>query len=339
MKPLRAASLALLLLPAACGAPEKTTVLVYSAHGKDLLGEVEGLFEKEHPGADLVWLDLGADQCFDRVRGEAANPQADLWWGGPEYRYTQAAEAGWLEPYQPTWADKVPAASHDAQWRWAGCFSMPQVIAFHADLVKDPPKDWADLADPKWKGRVILRDPAQSGGMKAVLGAMCARDAAETGEANAGLAWFRAVAANRHSIAPNPARLFDAFRRDDTGLVTIWNLTDVLFQSRAADPRVPFAWTNPSSGAPTFTDGIALVARGSRKPNPAAAAFYEFATSPAITAIFAERHYRLPVRTDVPQPSWAAGLELRPMPVDWSVVGRNVDAWQRAWEDALQAPK
>ena len=94
----------------------------------------------------------------------------------------------------------------------------------------------------------------------------------------------------------------------------------------------------PTSGAPTFTDGIALVARGARSPNPSANAFYEFATSPEITAMFAERHFRLPVRRDVPQPTWAKDLALKAMPVDWKVVGRAVDTWQRDWEDALQAP-
>ncbi len=52
-----------------------------------------------------------------------------------------------------------------------------------------------------------------------------------------------------------------------------------------------------------------------------------------------EDHYRLPVRTDVPMPSWAKDITLKAMPVDWALVGRNVDAWQRDWEDALQAPR
>lgn len=317
------------------GAPERVRVLVYSAHGKDLLQEVETGFEAKRPDVDVVWQDMGADQCFDRLRGERENPQADVWWGGPAFRFAQAAEAGLLAPHEPTWAAAAPRGTHDGSWRWAGQFSMPQVIAFHRDLVTDPPKDWDDLASPAWKGRVVLRDPSASGGMKAAFGAMFARGFAKDGTDAAGVAWVRGLAANRHSIAPNPAKLFDTVRRDTTGVVTIWNLTDVLYQSEVAEPRVPFGWICPASGAPMFPDGIALVARGARGPNPAAAEFYEFATGGAVSRSLAEKHRRFLVRTDLAKPSWAAAIELVPMEVDWDLVAKHLDRWQKLWEDEL----
>lgn len=309
-------------------------MLVYSAHGRDLLAQVESGFEREHPDVDVVWQDMGADQCFDRIRGERANPQCDVWWGGPAFRYSQAATQGLLEAHVPTWSAAAPDGTHDREWRWAGHFTMPQVIAYRRELVAEPPRDWDDLASPAWKGRVVLRDPSQSGGMKAAFGAMFARGFAKDGDAP-GLAWVRGLAANRHSIAPNPAKLFDTFRRDTTGVVTIWNLTDVLYQSEVAEPRVPFAWVAPASGAPMFPDGIALVARGGRAPNPAAAAFYEHVTSAPVSLALAEEHRRFLVRTDVAKPSWAARIDVAPMPVDWDLVAANLDRWQKLWEDAL----
>jgi iron(III) transport system substrate-binding protein len=278
---------------------------------------------------------MGADQCFDRLRGEKANPQADVWWGGPAFRFAQAAGEGLLLPHEPSWAAAAPQGTHDRAWRWAGQFSMPQVIAFHKDLVKDPPKDWDDLAAPAWKGRVVLRDPSASGGMKAAFGAIFARGFAKDGTDAAGVAWVRGLAANRHSIAPNPAKLFDTVRRDTTGVVTIWNLTDVLYQSEVAEPRVPFGWICPASGAPMFPDGIALVARGERGPNPAAADFYEFATGGPVSTQLAEKHRRFLVRTDLARPSWAAGIQVTPMDVDWDLVAAHIDRWQKLWEDEL----
>jgi len=327
-----------LLLLAACGgggAAAPTRVLVYSAHGKDLLEEVEKAFEAKRPDVDVVWQDMGADQCYDRLRGERENPQADVWWGGPAFRFSQAAAQGLLAAHEPTWSAAAPKGTHDREWRWAGQFSMPQVIAFHRDLVRDPPKDWDDLASPAWKGRVVLRDPSASGGMKAAFGAIFARGFAKDGTDDAGVAWVHGLAANRHSIAPNPAKLFDTVRRDTTGVVTIWNLTDVLYQSEVAEPRVPFGWVCPASGAPMFPDGIALVARGGRAPNPAAADFYEFATGAETSSALAEKHRRFLVRTDLPKPSWAARIELTPMDVDWDVVAANLDRWQKLWEDEL----
>lgn len=332
-----AAALAATLALTSCDAapPAKTRVLVYSAHGKDLLEEVEKAFEATRADVDVVWQDMGADACFDRLRGERESPQADVWWGGPAFRFAQAAQAGLLESHRPAWAGVAPDGTHDRAWRWAGQFVMPQVIAFHRDLVKDPPKDWSDLASPAWKGRVVLRDPSQSGGMKAAFGAVFARGFAKDGTSAEGVAWVRGLAANKHSIAPNPAKLFDTIRRDGTGVVTIWNLTDVLYQSEVADPPVPFGWICPASGAPMFPDAIALVARGSRAANPAAADFYEFATGADVSRGLAEKHRRFLVRTDVPKPSWAARIELQPMAVDWDVVAAHLDEWQKLWEDEL----
>ena len=58
------------------------SLTIYSPHGKDILEEFEKGFEEKNPGVDVVWLELGAQACLDRIRAERANPQADLWWGG-----------------------------------------------------------------------------------------------------------------------------------------------------------------------------------------------------------------------------------------------------------------
>src|SRR5688572_7282856 len=68
----------LLLLAAGCsdGAGSKTTLIVYSPHGKELLGEFEKRFEAQNPNIDVRWLDMGSQNALDRVRSEKANPQA-----------------------------------------------------------------------------------------------------------------------------------------------------------------------------------------------------------------------------------------------------------------------
>lgn len=326
-------SAALCLALTTCGGgAERTEIVVYSAHGQDLLAEMEQGFEALHPDVDVVWQDMGADAAYDRVRAERENPRADVWWGGLAYRYAQAAEAGLLHPHRPSWHEHVPEHAHDPEWRWVGQFLMPQVIAFNEDRVTEPPADWSDLATPAWKGRVVLRDPGPSGGMKAIFGALFERGE-RTGEDPR--AWLEGVAANLHSIAPNPAKMYDTVRRDDAGLVTVWNLTDVLYQSQEADPRVPFGWVAPTSGVPLPPDCIALVARPDGTVQPEAIAFYEYVTGTETAGVLAEKHKRFLVRDDVPRPAWAEGLDLPPMDVDWNTVGARLDEWIRVWEDVL----
>lgn len=73
----------------------------------------------------------------------------------------------------PQWFVKLDAKEvpNVARWpsRWVGATSVTvqtsgSVVQFNTDLVKeaDIPKTWGDLADPKWKGRILLTDPRVS---------------------------------------------------------------------------------------------------------------------------------------------------------------------------------
>src|SRR5574341_822380 len=63
---------------AGCSRDNRTPLVVYSPHGRDLLTLFEHRFEALHPDVDVRWLDMGSQDVFDRVRSERANPQADI---------------------------------------------------------------------------------------------------------------------------------------------------------------------------------------------------------------------------------------------------------------------
>ena len=86
--------IAFLLLNSCSGTPGKTTLIVYSPHGKELLTEFEKRFEAQNPNIDVRWLDMGSQDALDRVRSEKANPQADIWWGAPSTMFSQAEKEG-----------------------------------------------------------------------------------------------------------------------------------------------------------------------------------------------------------------------------------------------------
>jgi iron(III) transport system substrate-binding protein len=125
------------------GASGKTVLTVYSPHAKDLLEHYEYAFERADSTVDVQWVDMGSQEVLDRVRAEAANPQADLWFGAPAEIFERAAKEGLLTPYRPAWAGTVPNDARDPNDLWYGTYLTPEVIAYNSDAVSDAeaPKD------------------------------------------------------------------------------------------------------------------------------------------------------------------------------------------------------
>ena len=86
-------------------------------------------FEKAHPNVDVQWVDMGSQDVLDRLRSEAANPQADIWFGAPAEVFERAAAAGLLAAYRPTWAAVVPPEGKGEGDLWYGTYLTPEVIA------------------------------------------------------------------------------------------------------------------------------------------------------------------------------------------------------------------
>ena len=64
-------------------------------------------FERERPDIDVRWLDMGSQEILDRLRFEQVNPQADVWFGGPTPIFDRGVEDSLLQPYRPSWAERV----------------------------------------------------------------------------------------------------------------------------------------------------------------------------------------------------------------------------------------
>ena len=60
-----------------------------------------------------------------------------------------------LQPYDPPEAASYPAATKDKEKFFTAIYARNFVMGYNTAMVaeKDRPKDWADLLDPKWKGK------------------------------------------------------------------------------------------------------------------------------------------------------------------------------------------
>ena len=324
---------------AACAKSDGRTVLtVYSPHGKELLSYFEAEFEKANPAIDVQWVDMGAQEVLDRLRAEKANPQADVWFGATAEIFDRAAKESLLVAYAPTWKSAVDTAARDPQDRWYGTYLTPEVIAWNTQAIDSAsaPKDWDDVLDPKWRGRVVIRDPVASGSMRAIFAAQILRSIRETGSPERGYQWLRRLDANTKEYVLNPTILYQKLGRQE-GAITLYNMPDIATLTQRVG--IPVAYAFPKSGTPLLVDGIAIV-RGT-KHEAEAKKFYEFVTTERAMIDAARKFIRIPARTDIPHdslpPEIARALEqIKPMPMDRAMLAAHLDEWMTYWDSNIR---
>jgi iron(III) transport system substrate-binding protein len=324
-------------LVSACRRDPRTPIVVYSPHGRDLLGLVERAYETAHPDVDVRWLDMGSQEVYDRVRSEQANPQADVWFGGPDTIFARGARDRLLEPYRPSWAGAVPEESRNPRDLYFGLYRTPTCLVYNSAAIApaEAPRDWEDLLDPRWKGKVLIRYPLASGTMRAFFGMILERSIRRTGSPAAGFDWLRRLDAQTREYEMNASVLVERIGRRE-GLVTIWDLPDVLLEMRRSKD---LAYVFPPSGTPVIDDAVGLV-KGARHAQQAKG-LIDWLGSPEAQRRAAAEAYRLPARSDIPPgqlPDWARDVlaRLAPEKMDWDLLEREGPAWMAKWDREIR---
>ena len=324
------------LLAAGCS-DGRIPLTIYSPHGRDHLTLLEHEFERLHPDIDVRWLDLGSQEILDRLRLERVNPQADLWFGGPTTIFARGAAESLLAPYRPSWAEAVDTGGIGPDDLFYPVYRTPAIIAYNSVAVPESlaPQDWDDVLAPRWRDKVLIRDPVASGTMRAIWGMIIERGLRQAGDTSAGMAWLRRLDGQTRTYALSPA-LLDAKLARQEGLVTLWDLPDILISESKG---MPFGYVFPRSGTPVIDDAIALV-RNARHPE-AAKLFIEYVGSVDGQLLTAERVFRLPARRDLPAarvPEWVAGVEKRMVveAMDWALLAREGSTWMGYWDQHVR---
>jgi iron(III) transport system substrate-binding protein len=330
-------ALAAALLIAACTRDPRTPLVIYSPHGRDLLTLIERHFEALHPDVAVRWLDMGSQEVYDRVRSERANPQADVWFGGPATIFALGATDSLLEPFRPSWAAAIAPHGRGPGDRYWAAYETPAVIVYAERAVpaREAPQDWDDLLDPRWRGRLLIRDPLASGTMRAVWGMIIERGLKQTGDTAAGFQWLRRLDAQTKEYVLNGPLLDQKIVREE-GLVTIWDLPDILLSRRDG---LPLGYVFPKGGTPVIEDAIGVVRQARHRAQ--AHAFVEYVGSVAAQLLAAREAYRLPARRDLPPdslPPWAREVRrvMRVADVDWDLLAAHGAEWMRYWDETVR---
>lgn len=327
-----------MLLGACDNGGGRTVLTVYSPHGKALLEHYEKGFERDNPDVDVKWVELGSQQILERLRAEKDKPAVDVWFGAPSELFERAASEGLLDTISPSWANAVPSEMKDPGHHWFGTYLTPEVIAYNSRYVPDSmaPNEWKEVADPRWRGHVIIRDPVSSGTMRAIFGAIMQQSIAKAGKTDSAWALLRRLDANTQEYTPTPEAMYDKLVSGESW-ITLYNMPDIV--SLAKRVGAPVKYVAPTSGTPVLVDGIALVNNSNNRTF--GMRYIEYVTTQEALQFAADSLARIPVRTDLADatlPAWVAEarMGIKAMALDQKLMADSLDVWMKAWDSVVR---
>lgn len=162
----RMLAVAAILLAAVSFAAAQNTLSVYTTLEEPLAKAVLEKFEAE-TGIKSSFVRLSGGEAIARMEAEAANPQASIWLGGVGLDHITAKDKGLTTPYKSRYAGKTAAEFKDKDGYWIGLYVGPLTFVTNtkraAELGLTPPKSWADLLKPEYKGQIRMANPNTSG--------------------------------------------------------------------------------------------------------------------------------------------------------------------------------
>jgi iron(III) transport system substrate-binding protein len=140
----------------------------YSALELSTAERLARTFEAKYPGIAVRVERSGAERIFQRIAQEQGSgiSAVDVANSTDPAHYLEWKKNDWLAPYIPLdVAQHFPADQIDPDGMYATACAWLEAIGYNTSLVRreDAPKSYADLLDPKWRGKMVKAHPGYSG--------------------------------------------------------------------------------------------------------------------------------------------------------------------------------
>jgi iron(III) transport system substrate-binding protein len=149
-------------------ATKEGQVIHYTSTDLPVAEKLAKAFETKYPDIAVRVERTGAERVFQRIGQEySSNIHAvDVVNSSDAAHFIVWKRDGLLAPYVPEDVAKFYPAEHkDTDGQFASWRVWLSIIAYNSGLVKadEAPKSFADLLDPKWKGKIVKAHPGYSG--------------------------------------------------------------------------------------------------------------------------------------------------------------------------------
>jgi iron(III) transport system substrate-binding protein len=237
------------------------------------------------------------DELIERIRTESGNSPADILITVDAGRLWRAQSADILQPIKSkTLEDTVPAYLREPSGLWFGLTKRARVIIYNKAAVKPSElSTYEDLADPKWKGRLLIRSSTNVYNQSLAGSILAAHGEKKTEE------WARGIVANlarRPQGGDSDQILAVAAGEGDVAVSNTYYFGRIAGSSKPEDKAVAdkvgvFFPNQNDRGTHVNISGAGVLKNAPNKDN--AVKFLEYLVSPAAQKIFAEGNYEYPV--------------------------------------------
>jgi iron(III) transport system substrate-binding protein len=317
-------ALTLAVLAGSAGAQAQKKLVVYSANESTLNDLVFNAFTKE-TGIQVEPVTAGSGVIVRRIQAEKQRPLGDIIWGVS--RSLLQSNKALFTPYLSKNHDAIPAEYRDPDNLWIGNNLHLLVILQNTKLLPatDGPKSWADLLDPKWKGKIAFTDPANSG--SAYTNVTMLVDLWGGGEA--GWTKVKALFANM-KVLNRSSLVFQGVGNGEYPLGISLEYAGPMWAAGGAPVKTIY----PSDGTLATMEGVAIIKGG---PNlESAKAFVDYINRKDVREMILKATYRRPARGDLDLSTLPGGL---PPLSSVKLLPYDEDAWTAKRKETLEKIK
>jgi len=254
-------------------------------------------------GIKVNVVQASGNELIARVEREGVNSPGDLFFAEDAGVVGRVKDKGLFQPVKSAELEKnIPANLREPGGHWFGLSTRARVIMYHKDRVKpEQLSTYEDIADPKWKGKLLVRSSSNVYNQSLTVGMMEAIGVPATE------AWAKGIVANMARAPKGGDRDQIAGVMAGEGDIAISNTYYLGHLIAAGKPGqyeklgVYFPNQQGSGAAGRGTQvnisGIGVLKHAPNKDN--AVKFIEFLTTQEAQKVFAAANYEYPVRSGI----------------------------------------
>jgi iron(III) transport system substrate-binding protein len=242
-----------------CGEPARPELWIYTSVYREVIDRIAPRVQAALPEVALRWYKAGSEEVAARVTAELAAGacRADVLMTADVFWYENLAQEGHLARLPDDVIKPIPTRFRDPNGHYVTNRTATMVLTVNERVVPraTAPRSFAELAEPRWRGKVVIGDPLKSGTSFVTVATLSKKY---------GWEYYRRLRANDTMVEGGNSAVLRRVELGErpVGVILMENLL------KAAKGRSPAVMIVPDDGAIVIPCPIAILAR-SRRPDDA----------------------------------------------------------------------